>query len=68
MDSWNPSETSAPKRRVVPPLTDYALHQRTAAGRRRAMEQFSTEKIIPQYERYYEDVIRGAGVQPAGGL
>ena len=45
--------------RVVELLTDEALHQRiTAAGRARAMEQFSTERIIPQYEQYYEEVLR----------
>jgi glycosyltransferase involved in cell wall biosynthesis len=43
---------------VVELLTDEALHQRiTAAGRARAMEQFSTERIIPQYERYYREVL-----------
>ena len=56
-------DIAAQSARVVSLLTDDALHQRvTAAGRRRAMEQFSTEKIIPQYERYYEDVVRGGGV------
>jgi N-acetyl-alpha-D-glucosaminyl L-malate synthase BshA len=45
--------------RAVELLTDEALHQRiTAAGRARAMEQFSTERIIPQYEQYYEEVLR----------
>jgi L-malate glycosyltransferase len=44
--------------RVVALLTDDALHQRiTTAGRARATEHFSTEKIIPQYEQYYEDVL-----------
>jgi len=44
--------------RTVELLTDDTLHQRiTAAGRARAMEQFSTDKIIPLYERYYEDVM-----------
>ncbi len=44
--------------RVVALLTDDALHKRiTLAGRARAMEHFSTEKIIPQYEQYYEDVL-----------
>ncbi len=44
--------------RVVELLTDDALHQRiAAAGRTRAIEQFSTDRIIPQYERYYEDVM-----------
>ena len=48
----------AQAKRVVELLTDQALHQRiTAAGRARAMNEFSTEKIIPQYEKYYEDVL-----------
>ena len=48
--------------RVVALLKDEALHFRlTEAGRRRAQQHFSTEKIIPQYEQYYEDVLnRGA--------
>ena len=51
-------DIAAQSARVVSLLTDDALHQCVAAaGRRRAMEQFSTEKIIPQYERYYEDVL-----------
>ena len=51
-------DISAQAARVVELLTDDGLHQRvTAAGRRRAMNEFSTEKIIPQYERYYEDVL-----------
>ncbi len=44
--------------RAVELLTDDVLYERiAAAGRARAMEQFSTEKIIPVYERYYEDVM-----------
>jgi L-malate glycosyltransferase len=44
--------------RVISLLMNDSLHRRmTAAGRARAMERFSTEKIIPQYERYYEQVI-----------
>jgi glycosyltransferase involved in cell wall biosynthesis len=51
-------DIAAQAARVVALLTDDALHQRiTAAGRARAMDQFSTEKIIPQYEQYYEDVL-----------
>ena len=46
--------------RAVELLTDDALHQRiTAAGRRRALDVFCTERIIPQYERYYEQVLAG---------
>lgn len=51
-------DIAAQAARVIKLLTDDGLHQRvTAAGRRRAMDEFSTEKIIPQYERYYEDVL-----------
>ena len=51
-------DIAAQAARVVELLTDDALHQRiTAAGRARAKDQFSTEKIIPQYERYYQDVL-----------
>src|SRR5580765_4678340 len=52
-------DIAAQASRVVELLTDEALHGRlTAAGRARAMEQFSTERIIPQYEQYYEEVLR----------
>ena len=45
---------------VVELLTDDSLYQRiTAAGRRRALDVFCTERIIPQYERYYEQVLAG---------
>jgi L-malate glycosyltransferase len=51
-------DISAQAARVVALLTDDVLHRRiTAAGRAQAMERFSTEKIIPQYERYYDDVL-----------
>ncbi|MEQ1946225.1 MAG: N-acetyl-alpha-D-glucosaminyl L-malate synthase BshA [Bryobacteraceae bacterium] len=44
--------------RVAALISDDALHTRiTQTGRLRAQEQFSTERIIPQYERYYEEVI-----------
>jgi glycosyltransferase involved in cell wall biosynthesis len=39
-------------------LTDPDLHARmSAAARRTAVDRFSTESLIPQYERYYEDVL-----------
>lgn len=45
--------------RVVSLLTDEQLHYRMAkTGRWNASERFCTEKIIPQYERYYESVLR----------
>jgi N-acetyl-alpha-D-glucosaminyl L-malate synthase BshA len=51
-------DIAAQAARVVELLTDQPLHARiTTAARRAAQERFSTERIIPQYERYYEDVI-----------
>jgi glycosyltransferase involved in cell wall biosynthesis len=39
-------------------VTDADLHARMAvAARKTAMTRFSTEKIIPQYEAYYNDVL-----------
>jgi len=44
--------------RVVELLSDNALHTKiTEAGRRRAREHFGTDRIIPQYEQYYRDVL-----------
>jgi N-acetyl-alpha-D-glucosaminyl L-malate synthase BshA len=40
-------------------LSDPALHSRMAAeGMRLAMERFSAERIVPQYEALYEDTLR----------
>jgi len=47
--------------RVVQLLTDDDLHYRMSkAGRWNASERFCTDRIIPQYERYYEDVVNAA--------
>ena len=44
--------------RAVELLTDEGLHGRMAtAARHTALTRFCTEKIIPQYVRYYEDVL-----------
>ena len=43
--------------RVTGLLTDDELHSRlSAAARRTATERFCTDRIIPMYERYYEEV------------
>jgi len=43
--------------RVVRLLTDDELYARlSGAARRTATERFCTDRIIPQYEQYYEDV------------
>jgi glycosyltransferase involved in cell wall biosynthesis len=46
--------------RVVELLSDDQKHWRMGkAGRGTAGERFCTEKIIPQYERHYEQVLKG---------
>jgi glycosyltransferase involved in cell wall biosynthesis len=53
-------DITAQASRAAELLTNDALHQRmTAAGRRRALDVFCTDRIIPQYERYYEQVLAG---------
>jgi len=50
-------DIAAQASRAVELLTDDDLHRRiSAAGRARAIEQFSTDRIIPQYENYYRQV------------
>ncbi|MCX6633442.1 MAG: N-acetyl-alpha-D-glucosaminyl L-malate synthase BshA, partial [Candidatus Solibacter sp.] len=54
-------DIAAQAARVVALLTDDALHWRLAkAGRWNAGERFCTERIIPQYERYYTDVVNAS--------
>jgi len=44
--------------RVVALLTDNDLHYRMSkAGRWDAAERFCSDRIIPQYEKYYEEVV-----------
>jgi len=55
-----PGDIAAQAARVIALLTDDALHSRMAgAGRWNASERFCAEKIIPQYERFYEEVVAG---------
>jgi N-acetyl-alpha-D-glucosaminyl L-malate synthase BshA len=52
--------------RVVAMLTDDALHERlSGAARWTALERFCTEKIIPLYEQYYEEVCNRGGTRLA---
>ena len=54
-------DVAAQSARVVALLTDEDLHYRMRkAGRWNASERFCAEKIIPMYEKYYEDVVKGA--------
>jgi N-acetyl-alpha-D-glucosaminyl L-malate synthase BshA len=53
-------DIAAQAARAVELLTEDALHQRiAAAGRATALDQFCTNRIIPQYERFYEQVLAG---------
>ncbi len=58
----NVGDIEAQAARVVALLTDEDLHYRMRkAGRWNASERFCTDKIIPQYEKYYRDVLEAAG-------
>jgi N-acetyl-alpha-D-glucosaminyl L-malate synthase BshA len=58
----NVGDIEAQAARVVELLTNEDLHYRMSkAGRRNASEKFCTDRIIPQYEKYYSDVIDAAG-------
>jgi len=51
-------DVSAQAARVVTLLSDAELHYRMGrAGRWNASERFCSDKIIPQYEKYYRDVV-----------
>ncbi len=51
-------DVTAQASRVAALLTDDRLHQKiSAAARRTASDRFCTERIIPIYERFYEEVL-----------
>lgn len=59
-------DVEAQARRLMELLTDSSLHARVSAAAREAAERrFSTELIIPQYERCYEEV---CSIENAGNL
>jgi N-acetyl-alpha-D-glucosaminyl L-malate synthase BshA len=50
-------DIAAQSARVVTLLSDPALHEKMAeAARRTALTRFCTDRIIPQYEKYYDEV------------
>ncbi len=52
-----PGDIAAQAARVIELLRDETLHYRMSkAGRWNAAERFCTERIIPQYEKFYQDV------------
>jgi len=56
----NVGDVAAQAARVVQLLTDEAMHtQMAAAARITAMTRFCTDRIIPQYEDYYDAVLNG---------
>jgi L-malate glycosyltransferase len=51
-------DIAAQSRRVIELLTNEPLHRKMAeAARRTAVERFASSLIIPQYEKYYEEVV-----------
>jgi N-acetyl-alpha-D-glucosaminyl L-malate synthase BshA len=51
-------DIAAQSQRVIELLTNESLHTRMAeAARRTAVERFASSQIIPQYEKYYEEII-----------
>ena len=56
-----PGDIPAHAARVIALLTDDDLHYRMAkTGRWTASERFCTDRIIPQYEKHYADVLNAA--------
>ena len=55
-------DIKAQARRVIELLTDESRHEQLAkAARQTATKRFCTDLIIPQYEKYYEDVVGRRG-------
>ena len=53
-----PGDIDSQSARVIELLTNESLHERMSdAARNTALTRFDTERIIPQYEKYYEEVI-----------
>lgn len=58
-----PGDIAAQSARVIALLADFRLHEAMAqAARKTATDRFCTNKIIPQYEQYYEEVLRNPSV------
>jgi L-malate glycosyltransferase len=56
-----PGDIAAQAARVTTLLSDDELHYRVSkTGRWNAAERFCTERIIPQYEKHYTDVLNAA--------
>ena len=63
-----PGEIAAQAAHVVALLTDDDLHAKvSAAARRTATNRFCSDKIIPLYEQYYEEVCNRGGMRLGAG-
>jgi N-acetyl-alpha-D-glucosaminyl L-malate synthase BshA len=53
-----PGDVAAQSARVIELLTNNSLHERMSdAARNTALTRFDTERIIPQYVSYYEEIV-----------
>src|SRR5437016_8981942 len=54
-----PGDIAAQAARVIALLSDANLHDKmTKAARHTALTRFCTERIIPQYEKYYQEILK----------
>ena len=54
-----PEDLDGMAQRGVQLLTDDALHRRfAAAGRREVVEKFCADRVVPMYERFYEQLLQ----------
>ena len=61
-------DIAAQAARVVALLTDEKLHRTMSrAARKTAGDRFCSDKIIPLYEKYYDQVVSGGGRIAAAG-
>ncbi len=61
-----PEELGRMAESAVALLSDRALHERVASAGRRVVEtRFCSDVVVPQYERFYAEVLGGPGVPPA---
>ncbi len=59
-----PDDLAAMSSAAIRLLTDEKLHARLAqAARKRAMDRFTDTRIVPLYERYYDEVLAGEAGQ-----
>jgi L-malate glycosyltransferase len=61
-------DVEAQAARVIALLTDEKLHRTLSrAARKTAGDRFCSDRIIPLYEKYYEEVVSGGGRMASAG-